>query len=214
MITRSWLFVLIFLASFSLYAQGTLFDVLDPTKSNNSALLSKNGKPVEGSPNLFDDYRKAEIQGKAGSIVTGEVNFDLYNQKLLFKVENTEYTANLSNISKIKVQLAPDSVAEFKYVNSTILQVLYEDSTHAVFIRHSVRIAKGAPGNGYTEAKNDRFARDQDYQLTKPFTLSFTDSKDLVKKAGKAEGVKEKINAMGKLKGDDKNRIIQVVKIL
>jgi hypothetical protein len=211
---KLFLFSLTFAAVIQVTAQRTLFDVLDPTKSNNTSLLSKSGKPVEGNPNLFDDFMNGRVfYGEQKT--AAQVNLDLYNKKLLVKIENTNYIANAAAIKKIEVQVADDSIAVFKFISSTFMQVLYEDSAHAVYIRYSVKIKKGTPGNGYEAAKNDSFDLIKEYELVKPYSFTFSDSKDLVKKLNKLAGTsKEDISSILKFKGRDKDRIIFVVKNL
>ncbi|MFN8336607.1 MAG: hypothetical protein U0U09_15870 [Cyclobacteriaceae bacterium] len=201
------------LSAVACYSQ-TLFDVLDPKRSNNSGLLSTNEKPVDGNPNLFEDF-------KSGKVFYGQqetaapVNLDLYNNQLLITLEHVNYTVNPTRIKKVQIQVTADSVAEFKFINSVFMQTLYEDSAHAVYITHRVKIKKGTPGNGYQAATNDYFDRLWQYEMTKPYALTFADSKDLLRKLDKTGGVpKEKISELKKLKNADRDRIIFILKNL
>lgn len=195
-------------------AQSTLFDILDPTKSNNTVLLSKSGKPVEGNPNLFDDFKQGKVF-YSNQETTAQVNLDLYNKKLLVKIESAAYIVNTAYLKKVEVQITNDSTAEFRYLRSAFLQTLYEDSAHAVYVHYSIKIKKGTPGNGYEAAKNDSFDLTKQYELVKPYSFTFLDSKDLIKKLSKIAGTpKHAVGSTGKMKLEDKDRIILVVKNL
>lgn len=209
------LFILFYfiLLAFACYSQ-TLFDVLDPKRSNNSGLMSTNEKPVDGHPNLFEDFKNGKVfYGQQET--AAPVNLDLYNNQLLIKLEHVNYTVNPTRIKKVQIQVAPDSVAEFKFINSVFMQTLYEDSARAVYITHRVKIKKGTPGNGYQAATNDYFDRTWQYEMTKPYAVIFMDSKDLIRKLDKTGGAsKEKISEFKKLKNADRDRIIFILKNL
>lgn len=204
---------LFFLTSVSGYAQ-TLFDVLDPKRTNNTALLSTNEKSVDGSPNLFADFKQGKVfYGKQETPVP--VNLDLYNNQLLIRLEQGAFVVNPARVKKIQIQVSNDSLAEFRFINTAFMQTLYEDSSHATYVSYRVKIKKGASGNGYQAGTNDSFDLSRQYEMLKPYALTFSDSKDLLKKLNKSGNVsKEKLASLGKVKGDDKNRIIFIVKNL
>lgn len=201
------------LTSVSVYAQ-TLFDVLDPKRTNNTALLSTNEKPVDGSPNLFEDFKSGKVfYGQQETALP--VNLDLYNNQLLIKLDQGAFVVNPARVKKIQVQVSNDSTAEFKFINTVFMQTLYEDSSHAVYVSYRVKIKKGTPGNGYQAGTNDSFDLNRQYEMLNPYPLTFSDSKDLLKKLSKGGNIsKEKAESLGKVKGDDKNRIIFIVKNL
>ncbi len=137
------LFILPYLLNAQVW-QNELNDLRDLTRFSNRNMsnyeVKNNYADIEGSPFLFDDFKKGEALLKDGKLFKGEFRYDKYADQVEFKVKQGIYwIANPSQIEYIKVDTTqlifiqknaeqPDKGSFFIVLVSNKVQLLLKES--------------------------------------------------------------------------------------